>query len=160
MSINLSTVSIGDQELLQLIKDGVARHGVEPWRLTFEITETVAMAKLTEAIEFLANLRVLGCATALDDFGVGYSSFAYLKELPVDYVKIDGSFVRDIARDKVQLAMVKSMNDIAHAMGKWTVAEYVENEEILQLLTEIGVDYAQGYFTGRPQLLDDMKACV
>lgn len=160
LSINLSTVSIGDQELLQLIKDGVARHGVEPWRLTFEITETVAMAKLTEAIEFLANLRVLGCATALDDFGVGYSSFAYLKELPVDYVKIDGSFVRDIARDKVQLAMVKSMNDIAHAMGKWTVAEYVENEEILQLLTEIGVDYAQGYFTGRPQLLDDMKACV
>jgi len=154
LSVNLSAMAVGDEEVLRLVTEGLAQHGVDAQRLTFEITETIAMADLSAAAEFLAHLRVLGCATALDDFGVGYSSFAYLKDLPVDYVKIDGSFVRDIAKDSVQLAMVKSMNEIAHAMGKRTVAEYVDNDEVLRLLGEIGVDFAQGYLTGKPRLID------
>ncbi|GAB4303136.1 MAG: hypothetical protein Kow0096_25050 [Thiohalomonadaceae bacterium] len=154
LSVNLSAMAIGDQEVLRLITAELEQHGVAPQRLTFEITETIAMADLSAAVDFLASLRALGCATALDDFGVGYSSFAYLKDLPVDYVKIDGSFVRDIAKDSVQLAMVKSMNEIAHAMAKQTVAEYVDNDEVLRLLAEIGVDFAQGYLTGRPRLVD------
>lgn len=154
LSVNLSAMAIGDAEVLHLITEGLAQHGVDAQRLTFEITETIAMADLSAAVDFLARLRTLGCATALDDFGVGYSSFAYLKDLPVDYVKIDGSFVRDIAKDSVQLAMVKSMNEIAHAMGKRTVAEYVDNDEVLRLLGNIGVDFAQGYLTGRPRLVD------
>jgi diguanylate cyclase (GGDEF)-like protein/PAS domain S-box-containing protein len=154
LSVNLSAMAVGDQEVLHLITAGLDQYGIDPRRLTFEITETIAMADLSAAVDFLASLRALGCATALDDFGVGYSSFAYLKDLPVDYVKIDGSFVRDIAKDTVQLAMVKSMNEIAHAMGKRTVAEYVDNDEVLRLLGEIGVDFAQGYLTGKPRLVD------
>lgn len=154
LSINLSAMAIGDLEVLRLITEEMARLGVDAQRLTFEITETIAMADLAAAVDFLASLRSLGCATALDDFGVGYSSFAYLKDLPVDYVKIDGSFVRDIAKDSVQLAMVKSMNEIAHAMGKRTVAEYVDNDDVLRLLGQIGVDFAQGYLTGKPRLVD------
>jgi EAL domain-containing protein (putative c-di-GMP-specific phosphodiesterase class I) len=109
---------------------------------------------LAAAADFMERLRGLGCRTALDDFGVGYCSFAYLKDLPVDYVKIDGSFVRDIGKDALQLAMVKSMNEIAHAMGKQTVAEFVEDERVFSMLRSIGVDYVQGYLTGRPQLAD------
>jgi diguanylate cyclase (GGDEF)-like protein/PAS domain S-box-containing protein len=154
LSVNLSAMAIGDNEVLRLINEGLERYQIDARRLTFEITETIAMADLGAAVEFLSSLRALGCATALDDFGVGYSSFAYLKDLPVDYVKIDGSFVRDIAKDTVQLAMVKSMNEIAHAMGKRTVAEYVDNDEVLRLLGEIGVDFAQGYLTGKPRLID------
>lgn len=154
LSVNLSAMAIGDQEVLHLITAGLDQYGIDPCRLTFEITETIAMADLSAAVDFLASLRSLGCATALDDFGVGYSSFAYLKDLPVDYVKIDGSFIRDIAKDTVQLAMVKSMNEIAHAMGKRTVAEYVDNDDVLRLLGEIGVDFAQGYLTGKPRLVD------
>ena len=153
LSVNLSAMAIGDREILQLITDAVERHGIEPRRLTFEITETIAVADLGAASQFLMQLQDLGCSTALDDFGVGYSSFAYLKDLPVDYVKIDGSFVRGMAADPVQLAMVKSMNEIAHAMGKRTVAEYVESERVLELLHGIGVDSAQGYYTGRPELM-------
>lgn len=153
LSINLSAMAVGDAEVLRLIREGLTQSGTDPHRLTFEITETIAMADLAAAVEFLASLRALGCTTALDDFGVGYSSFAYLKDLPVDYVKIDGTFVRDMARDPVQFAMVKSMNEIAHAMGKLTVAEYADHDEILRLLADIGVDFVQGFLTGRPQLI-------
>ena len=97
------------------------------------------------------NLRLLGCKTALDDFGVGYCSFAYLKDLPADYIKIDGSFVVDINKDNLHLALVKSMHDIAHAMGKLTVAEYVEDPEVLGLLKDIGVDCVQGNLIGKPK---------
>ncbi|MCK4586616.1 MAG: EAL domain-containing protein, partial [Gammaproteobacteria bacterium] len=123
--------------------------------VTFEITETVAIANIDAAVDFLHQLRNHGCQTALDDFGVGYSSFAYLKDLPVDYVKIDGSFVRDIHRDKLQLAMVRSMNDIAHAMGKYTVAEFVDSAEVVKLLKEMEVDFIQGYHIGGPSLIEN-----
>ena len=154
-SINLSAESIGDVTMLETITNALQRHDVPPTAVTFEITETVAIAHLGTAVDFLTRLRNLGCQTALDDFGVGYSSFAYLKDLPVDYVKIDGSFVRDIPRDTLQHAMVRSMNDIAHAMGKQTIAEFVECEDCIALLRKMGVDYAQGYYVGRPQLLGE-----
>lgn len=153
LSINLSAMSVGDEEILNQITETLRRTGIDPARICFEITETVAIADVGAAAEFMRHLRALGCKTALDDFGVGYCSFAYLKDLPVDYVKIDGSFVRDIGKDALQLAMVKSMNEIAHAMGKWTVAEFVETERVLDMLRAIGVDYVQGYLTGRPELV-------
>ncbi|NOX76741.1 MAG: EAL domain-containing protein [Gammaproteobacteria bacterium] len=153
-SINLSAESIGDAEVLDLITNELFRNDVPPTSVTFEVTETVAIANLSTAVEFLSRLRNLGCQTALDDFGVGYSSFAYLKDLPVDFVKIDGSFVRDIHRDKLQLAMVRSMNDIAHAMSKRTIAEYVDNADCARILGDMGVDFIQGYHLGGPRLLD------
>lgn len=157
VSINLSATAVGDSEVLHLIQEGLLQHSHAVGRLNFEITETIAMADLGAAAEFMHQLRDLGCTTSLDDFGVGYSSFAYLKDLPVDFVKIDGSFVRNIGTDPVHLAMVKSMHDIARAMGKQTVAEYVENEQIMAALQAIGVDYAQGYLFGKPELVDAAK---
>ena len=154
-SVNLSAESIGDSIMLETITKALYRHSVPATALTFEITETVAIANIGPAVDFLTRLRNLGCQTALDDFGVGYSSFAYLKDLPVDFVKIDGSFVRDIHRDNVQLAMVRAMNDIAHAMGKQTVAEFVDNHDAMRVLREIDVDYIQGYYIGGPRLLGD-----
>jgi len=154
-SINLAAESVGDKKVLDIITNCLMRHEVPPTAVTFEITETVAIANLDSAVDFLNQLRNHGCQTALDDFGVGYSSFAYLKDLPVDYVKIDGSFVRDIHRDKLQLAMVRSMNDIAHAMGKYTVAEFVDNADVLKMLKEMGVDFIQGYHIGVPVLIED-----
>ncbi|WP_455218071.1 putative bifunctional diguanylate cyclase/phosphodiesterase [Kaarinaea lacus] len=153
-SINLSAESVGDQKLLDIITSSLIRHEVPPTAITFEITETVAIANLDAAVGFLNQLREHGCQTALDDFGVGYSSFAYLKDLPVDFVKIDGSFVRDIYRDKLQLAMVRSMNEIAHAMGKYTIAEFVHNQECMDVLREMKVDYIQGYHVGGPKLIE------
>lgn len=153
-SINLSAESVGEQKILDTITNSLIRYEVPPTAVTFEITETVAIANLEAAVGFLNQLREHGCQTALDDFGVGYSSFAYLKDLPVDFVKIDGSFVRDIHRDKLQLAMVRSMNEIAHAMGKYTIAEFVHNEECMKVVDEIGVDYIQGYHIGGPRLIE------
>ena len=152
-SINLSAESVGDFSILETITTALLANNVPPTAVTFEITETVAIANLEPAVEFLTRLRNLGCQTALDDFGVGYSSFAYLKDLPVDFVKIDGSFVRDVHRDNLQLAMVRSMNDIAHAMGKYTVAEFVDNQDAMRVLKEMGVDYIQGFYVGGPRLL-------
>ncbi len=153
-AINLSAESIGENSMLEVITQALQEHHVPPTAVTFEVTETVAIANLGAALKFLERLREMGCRTALDDFGVGYSSFAYLKDLPVDSVKIDGSFVRDIHTDTVQLAMVRSMNDIAHAMGKTTIAEYVDSEECLAMLRAIGVDYAQGFHVGMPEPIE------
>ncbi|MFP3874448.1 MAG: EAL domain-containing protein [Thiohalophilus sp.] len=150
LSVNLSAASFDTEEMLTFITDKIAQTGVDPTRLIFEITETVAMANLELTASFMEKLRKLGCRTALDDFGVGYSSFAYLKDLPVDYVKIDGSFVCDIDSNELNRAIVKSMNDVAQAMGKLTVAEFVENEAGMHMLELMGVDYLQGHHIGRP----------
>jgi EAL domain-containing protein (putative c-di-GMP-specific phosphodiesterase class I) len=155
-SINLSAKSLEDKNMFPLIASQMDKNRVNPTQITFEITETDAIANMTNAVKFLNQLRNLGCTTALDDFGVGYSSFAYLKDLPVDYVKIDGSFVRNMQRDSLQLTMVRSMNDIAHALGKLTVAEYVDNRECMDQLKDIGVDYLQGFYVGEPQVLESV----
>ncbi len=149
-SINLSGQSFCNDEVLNFILDRIERNAVAPSKLCFEVTETAAISDIVQATRFICTLRERGCLFALDDFGSGFSSFTYLKSLPVDFVKIDGSFMRDIANDSVDLAMVKSINDIGHVLGKKTIAEFVEDENVLALLKAVGVDYAQGYEIGRP----------
>ena len=149
--INLSGQSIGDPALLSVIEENLQRHAVPARAVCFEVTETAAIARLEQAIEMMHTLRARGCRFALDDFGTGLSSFAYLKSLPVDYVKIDGVFVRRIAEDATDRAIVRAINEVAHSMGKQTIAEFVESAAALENLRRIGVDYAQGYHLGRPE---------
>ncbi len=148
--INLSGQSFGSDEVLAFILDQLDRSGVPAGKLCFEVTETAAVTDIVQATRFISTLRERGCMFALDDFGSGFSSFAYLKNLPVDFLKIDGSFVREIANDSIDLAMVRSINEIGHVMGKKTIAEFVEDQDVLALLKVVGVDYAQGYGIGRP----------
>ena len=157
-TVNLSGQTLTQPSVCDLIQQKLDETGLDPSALTFEVTETVAIADMSAAQAFLSRLRELGCRTALDDFGSGMSSFAYLKDLPVDVVKIDGRFVKNLASSPVDQAMVRAMNDIAHALGKQTVAEFVENEASFQLLVQYGVDYAQGYHLGRPDVALPCKA--
>lgn len=150
-SINLSAPALEDQSLLELIKRRLDETELPPHALTFEITETAAIGNLTSAIDFINALKAIGCLFALDDFGSGFSSFAYLKHLPVDKLKIDGGYVQNLVGSTVDQAMVQSMNQIAHALGKVTIAEFVENQETYALLQELGVDFAQGYYVGKPR---------
>lgn len=155
-SINLSGHSIGDEELLNFIIQQFEISHIQPESICFEITETVAISNLTSAMRFINTLRDLGCLFALDDFGSGLSSFAYLKNLRVDYLKIDGLFIRDITTDPVNLAIVKSMLEVGKALGKQTVAEYVENKNVLNMLRDIGVDYAQGSYVCEELSFEEM----
>ena len=154
-SINLSGQSLGDEEFLEEITGYFNTFGVAPGRFCFEVTETAAIANLNHATRFIKSLAKLGCRFALDDFGSGLSSYAYLKNLPVDYIKIDGMFVSDLLVNPMHTALVKSINEVGHVMGKKTIAEYVENNDILQELEDIGVDYAQGFGIEKPALLID-----
>ncbi len=150
-SINLSGASLGDERSLDYVRDQFTQFGIAHSAICFEITETAAIANLSKAVHFIQQLKALGCRFSLDDFGSGMSSFAYLKHLPVDFVKIDGSFVKDMLDDPMDRAMVEAINHIGHVMGKSTIAEFVENDDILQVLREIGVDYAQGYGVAKPR---------
>jgi Amt family ammonium transporter len=156
-ALNLSGASIGDPACLTAIKDYFKQYGVLPELICFEITETAAIANLRSATKFIKDLKSIGCKFALDDFGSGLSSFGYLKNLKVDYLKIDGSFIKDIDKDTTDKAMVQSINSIGHVMGLKTIAEFVETEEILNTLNEIGVDYAQGYHIDRPRPLEQLE---
>ncbi|MEM7466465.1 MAG: EAL domain-containing protein [Pseudomonadota bacterium] len=155
--INLSGQSMGNEEILRFILAQIDEGTIPPEKLCFEVTETAAIADLVQATQFISALKDRGCMFALDDFGAGFSSFAYLKKLPVDYLKIDGSFVKDIVNDSIDLAMVKSINEIGHVMGKKTIAEFVEDKNVLEVLRHVGVDYAQGYEIGRPTPISDYK---
>ncbi|KLV01381.1 diguanylate phosphodiesterase [Photobacterium aphoticum] len=157
-AINLSGQSMGDKDFVQFLLAQISQSGLPTHKLCLEITETAAISNLSEAIRLFGQLRELGCRISLDDFGSGLSSFGYLKRMPVDIIKIDGMFVRDIANDEMDFAMVKAINELAKKMGKQTVAEFVEDEAILARLETIGVDYAQGYLFGRPQPLDALVA--
>lgn len=150
-AINLSGASIGDERFIDFLMDQISHSGVRAQSLCFEITETTAVANLGIAGQFIAELKERGCRFALDDFGVGMSSFGYLKGLPVDYLKIDGSFIKDMVADPVNQDMVAAINDIAHSMGRKTIAEYVEDRETFLALRGMGVDFVQGYYFGRPQ---------
>jgi diguanylate cyclase (GGDEF)-like protein/PAS domain S-box-containing protein len=156
-SINLSGLSLSDESMLGFITEKFKYYAIPTNKICFEITETAAIGNLTHAIKFIDQLRGLGCSFSLDDFGSGLSSFAYLKNLPVDYLKIDGLFVKDILDDQVDLAMVRSINEVGHVMGKKTIAEFVENKQIFDLLNELGVDYAQGYGIAKPVPLEQLK---
>ena len=151
LELNLSGCSVGDPELPEWIERELATAGVDPGRLVFEITETAAIASMAHARVFAQRVRRLGCRLALDDFGAGFSSLSYLKHLPVDYVKIDGDFIRNLAGSVTDQLVVKAIVDIARAMGVKTVAEFVENAETVAMLREKGIDYSQGYYHGRPR---------
>jgi diguanylate cyclase (GGDEF)-like protein/PAS domain S-box-containing protein len=151
-AINLSGASIGDDAFLDYLKVQFSTYGIAPASICFEITETSAIANLGSAIRFINELKNLGCQFSLDDFCAGMSSFAYLKHLPVDYLKIDGSFVQDMLDNPINRAMVEVINHIGHVMGKRTIAEFVETPQIEMALREIGVDFAQGFLIERPQL--------
>jgi diguanylate cyclase (GGDEF)-like protein/PAS domain S-box-containing protein len=152
-SINLSGQSLGDDKFLPFVIEQFHRSGLDASKICFEITETAAVASFSQANRFIQALHELGCKFALDDFGTGLSSFGYLKHFPVDYLKIDGSFVREILHDPIDREMVRSINEIGHLTGKQTIAEFAENAEIIQMLRNIGVDYAQGYGVAQPQRL-------
>ena len=149
-AINLSGRAFDDKELLPMIQGILNNTGLDPYCLTFEITETAAIANIAAAKKFIARLKDMGCQFALDDFGTGFCSFSYLKKLPVDKLKIDGSFVQSLDTSKVDRAMVQSMNQIAHALNKKTIAEFVQNEKTLNILRDYGVDFAQGHHLGKP----------
>ncbi len=151
LGINLSGRALDDPALPLEIERLLGEHRVEPTRLLFEVTETAAVSSLVKATELMEAVQRLGCGFVLDDFGTGYASYAYLRRLPVDEVKIDGAFIRDLAKNREDRIFVKAITDMAHGMGKKVTAEYVETEAIYEILGELGVDYAQGYFLGRPQ---------
>jgi diguanylate cyclase (GGDEF)-like protein len=154
-SVNLSGHSVNDEGFADFVLRQFSNTRVPTGKICFELTETAAIANLESAIAFMNKMTLIGCKFSLDDFGSGLSSYSYLRNLPVDYVKIDGVFVKDLATTPGDYAVVKSINEIAHFMGKKTVAEYVENNDILEQLREIGVDYAQGYGIERPRRLEE-----
>ncbi|WRH65171.1 MAG: EAL domain-containing protein [Planktothrix sp. GU0601_MAG3] len=149
-TINLSGASICNNQFMRFLIEQFPRYQIPPHTLCFEITETAAIKNFDQAKYFMGALKEIGCHFALDDFGSGLSSFAYLMNLPIDYLKIDGVFVKNISHNLISQAIVESFNHIAHAMNLETVAEFVEDEMILEKLREIGVDYAQGYGISRP----------
>jgi diguanylate cyclase (GGDEF)-like protein len=151
LSINLSGHSLNDGQVMKYIFEAFASSKIACEKICFEITETVALTDLDDIVDFMVELKNLGCKFALDDFGTGSSSYQYLKRLPVDFIKIDGSFVRDMTRNRQDWAMVKSITDMGHLMGINVIAEYVEDEETLNELKIIGVDYAQGYYIEKPK---------
>lgn len=159
--INLTAQTVSSREAQTRVIALLETESLQRDRLVFEITETTAITHLANAVDFLETLRNMGCRTALDDFGSGYCSFAYLRDLPVDIVKIDGSFVRDIDRDPFAVQMVRAMADIAFSLGKEVVAEYVENATIAERLSEIGINLQQGYHYGKPSCVlgEDAAAC-
>jgi len=156
-SINVSGHSVNDETFPDFVLEQFSRTQAPTGKVCFEITETAAIANLENAVDFMNRMKIIGCQFSLDDFGTGLSSYSYLRNLPVDFVKIDGVFVKDIATNPGDYAVVRSINEIGHYMGKKTIAECVEDKEVLSRLQEIGVDYAQGWEIERPQPLEDLR---
>jgi len=152
-SINLSSQTIADLSLCDVIEESLRAARLAPAALTFEVSESIAIRDMASTTAFFSRLRQLGCGTSLDNFGTGLASFAYVRSLPVDEVKISGRFVRNAAANPEDLAMVRAMTDIAHSLGKKTTSEMVEDEEIYGLMVQSGVDYGQGYYLGRPEMV-------
>ncbi|HRH79695.1 MAG TPA: EAL domain-containing protein [Thiobacillaceae bacterium] len=150
IALNLSSRSFDDDMAFETMRVALAQQGVDGERLILEITETTALANFSSAVRIMAKFKELGCVFGLDDFGVGYSSFQYLRELPVEFVKIDGSFIKGLTQNPDDVVFVRALNEAVRGFGKETVAEFVEDEETLSILRDIGVDFAQGYLIGRP----------
>ncbi|RZM81505.1 GGDEF/EAL domain-containing response regulator [Pseudoalteromonas rubra] len=160
VSINLSAQSFLDERLLPHIQSCLAEFQVAASAIIFEITESASINNLSATQAMIAKLNELGCHFSIDDFGTGFSTFSYLKQLPAQHVKIDGSFVRDMLNDPIDLALVKAVNDISHSLDKRSVAEYVESKEIFDALKEIGIDYGQGYYISRPLPVEQLSAML
>jgi diguanylate cyclase (GGDEF)-like protein len=156
-SINVSGHPINDETFPDVVLEQFSKSQAPTSKVCFEITETAAIANLDNAVEFMNRMKIIGCQFSLDDFGTGLSSYSYLRNLPVDFVKIDGVFVKDIANNPGDYAVVRSINEIGHYMGKKTIAEYVEDSEVLERLKDIGVDYAQGFQIAKPLPLEDLR---
>ncbi|MCP5090888.1 MAG: EAL domain-containing protein [Gammaproteobacteria bacterium] len=150
LAINLSGTSLSEDRFLEFVIDELKKQKLPNGAICFEITETAAISNLSRVVHFMKTLKKLGCKFSLDDFGSGLSSFTYLKNLPVDYLKIDGQFIRDVADDKVDESMVRAIREVGHAMGIETIAERVETRQVLEKLGSIGVEFAQGYYIARP----------
>jgi diguanylate cyclase (GGDEF)-like protein len=155
--VNLSGATLNDGDFFAFVRERLRDSGIPPGCLCFEITETAAIANLDRAVHFIREVRAQGCRFALDDFGSGLSSFTYLKSLPVDYLKIDGGFVRGLCQDPMNRAIVEAINRVGHAVGLKTIAEFVEDEASRAALMEIGIDYAQGYALHRPEPMADCR---
>jgi len=156
IAINLSAQGFSDERLLPLIENKLAEYQVDANRIIFELTESASLSNITATQNMIEKLSVLGCAFSIDDFGTGFSTFSYLKQLPAQSVKIDGSFIVDLATNSVDLALVKAIYEVATALGKKTVAEFVENEATLKILADIGITYAQGYHLGKPKPVGEL----
>jgi len=155
LAINLSGLSFNNANLVGHIRQSLKDHNVEPSSIIFEITETAALADIEASIKIMEALRADGCQFALDDFGVGFSSLYYLKKLPVNYIKIDGSFIRNLSKDSENQVLIRALVDVAKAFKLNTIAEFVETQEVMQLLTSLGVDYGQGYHIEKPRSFDN-----
>jgi len=160
LAINLSGTSVTDDSFMDYLLEQISEFGVGTNRLCFEITETGTISNLVKAADFVRAFRNIGCKFSIDDFGTGLASHNYLRELPVDYVKIDGVFVTGIHKNRNDYAMARSINDLAHFLGQETIAESVETDEIVEKLKEIGVDYLQGWGIGRPKILSEVTASL
>jgi EAL domain-containing protein (putative c-di-GMP-specific phosphodiesterase class I) len=158
LAVNVSALSVSDGELLSCLQRALDRHRADPGRLVVELTETAAIADMRRAREFCAAVEGLGCAIALDDFGAGFGSFQYLKQLPFTYLKIDGEFIRGLRRSRTDQLVVRALVDVVRGMGRRTIAEFVADAETIDLLRGFGVDYAQGFEVGRPRPLVPVPA--
>jgi EAL domain-containing protein (putative c-di-GMP-specific phosphodiesterase class I) len=164
IAVNLSGNSLNDERFLEYLIAELPIHNLVPGAICFEITETAAIANLGNVVHFMRELKSRGCHFALDDFGSGLSSFMYLKTLPVDYLKIDGQFVENVARDPVDRSVVEAISQVGRAMGIQTIAERVESAEVLRMLAHLGIGFAQGYhiaeprsISGFPYLVDSLR---
>ena len=158
--VNLSRVSISDTRWIERFMTLLRSSTVNPSQLVFEITETAAMSEVDVTLTFIRRLKEMGCRFALDDFGAGFSSFYYLKRFEVDYLKIDGGFVRDLATDEGNRIFVKALNDVARGLKKQVIAEWVESPEVLKVLIDMGAEYGQGYLFKQPEPLVDSAAAI
>lgn len=150
LAINLSAQAFGDDSIMPMIEEMLRKEMVDPCRVIFELTESASLSNVSATQKMITRLQELGCSFAVDDFGTGFSTFSYLKQFPADSIKVDGSFIRNLGSDPVNLALVRSIHEVARTLGKETVAEFVENETDLNVLREMGIDFAQGYHIGRP----------
>jgi diguanylate cyclase (GGDEF)-like protein/PAS domain S-box-containing protein len=149
--INISGGSLGEEYLFNYIKENILASGIEPQRIGFEITETAAIKDLPHADRWIKELKKIGCCFAIDDFGIGFSTFSYLQYLPVDYVKIDGSYVRELDRNDKHRALVQAINTVAVSLGKKTIAEFVEDGSVMEVLKELKINHVQGHYIGKPE---------
>jgi len=159
LAINLSGTSLSEDRFLDFVIDELKKQNLPDGAVCFEITETAAISNLSRVVHFMQTLKKLGCKFSLDDFGSGLSSFTYLKNLPVDYLKIDGQFIRNVVDDNVDESMVKAISDVGHAMGIETIAERVETKQVLEKLGSLGIEFAQGYYIARPASVESFRPC-
>jgi EAL domain-containing protein (putative c-di-GMP-specific phosphodiesterase class I) len=150
LAVNVSSESLTDPTLPQFVEEALTRAGAHPCNLVFEVTERAAISSFAQAQAFIEHMSGLGCRFALDDFGAGFGCFYYLKHLPLDYLKIDGEFVRGLPQSRTDQILVSSVVELARGLGKQTIAEYVGDDDTVALLRELGVDFAQGFHTGAP----------